>query len=80
MFLLLLENTVLLIDTQVESGEFSDSEIIVMLGENGTGKTTFIRMLGGYVESEIIKDGNEDIDMPEFNVLSWLMVKWVSQC
>ena len=27
----------------VEAGNFSDSEIIVMLGQNGTGKTTFIR-------------------------------------
>lgn len=27
----------------VERGDFTDSEIIVMLGENGTGKTTFIR-------------------------------------
>lgn len=27
----------------VEGGEFTDSEIIVMLGENGTGKTTLIR-------------------------------------
>lgn len=31
----------------VESGSFSDSEIIVMLGENGTGKTTFVRLLAG---------------------------------
>ena len=31
----------------VEPGEFTDSEIIVMLGENGTGKTTFVRLLAG---------------------------------
>jgi ATP-binding cassette subfamily E protein 1 len=32
----------------VEAGEFTDSEIIVMMGENGTGKTTFCKLLGGY--------------------------------
>ena len=31
----------------IDTGDFSDSEIIVMLGENGTGKTTFIKMLAG---------------------------------
>jgi ATP-binding cassette subfamily E protein 1 len=31
----------------VETGTFTDSEIIVMLGENGTGKTTFVRLLAG---------------------------------
>lgn len=31
----------------IEPGEFTDSEIIVMMGENGTGKTTFCRMLAG---------------------------------
>merc|ERR1712198_125543 len=30
-----------------DKGSFTDSEIIVMLGENGTGKTTFIKMMAG---------------------------------
>lgn len=34
-------------ELSVEPGEFTDSEIIVMLGENGTGKTTFIRLMAG---------------------------------
>ncbi|MCJ1341863.1 Fe-S cluster-binding ribosome biosynthesis protein [Peltigera leucophlebia] len=32
---------------KIEPGEFTDSEIIVMMGENGTGKTTFCRLLAG---------------------------------
>lgn len=31
----------------VEGGSFSNCEIIVLLGENGTGKTTLVRMLSG---------------------------------
>ncbi|KAH9836171.1 P-loop containing nucleoside triphosphate hydrolase protein, partial [Rhodofomes roseus] len=36
----------------VEEGSFTDSEIIVMLGENGTGKTTFVRLLAGDTPDE----------------------------
>jgi len=31
----------------VKGGSFNNSEIVVMMGENGTGKTTFCRMLAG---------------------------------
>ncbi|KAJ1491880.1 hypothetical protein T484DRAFT_3066711 [Baffinella frigidus] len=37
---------------EVTGGEFRDSEIVVMLGENGTGKTTFIKMLAGLLLSD----------------------------
>jgi ATP-binding cassette subfamily E protein 1 len=31
----------------VEAGTFTNCEIIVLLGENGTGKTTLIRLMTG---------------------------------
>jgi ATP-binding cassette subfamily E protein 1 len=46
----------------VKAGEFSDSEIIVLLGQNGTGKTTFIRLLAG------ISKADGDKQVPELNV------------
>ncbi|CAG7890311.1 unnamed protein product [Brassica rapa] len=48
----------------VMEGDFTDSQIVVMLGENGTGKTTFIRMLAGALKPD---EGVEE-DMPVFNV------------
>lgn len=48
---------------QVDPGTFTDSEILVLLGENGTGKTTFIRMLAGS-----LKPDDSDTDMPTLNI------------
>ncbi|KAG0595789.1 hypothetical protein M758_UG197600 [Ceratodon purpureus] len=50
----------------VKEGEFTDSQIIVMLGENGTGKTTFIRMLAGLLKPD--EAGDSNVEVPEFNV------------
>ena len=48
---------------ETESGEFSDSEILVMMGENGTGKTTLIKLLAGAIPAD---KGSEDL--PKLNV------------
>lgn len=47
---------------EIQAGSFTDSEIVVMLGENGTGKTTFIRMLAGNLKPD---DG---LRMPSLNI------------
>jgi ATP-binding cassette subfamily E protein 1 len=36
----------------IEAGAFTDSEILVMMGENGTGKTTFCKMLAGALQPD----------------------------
>ena len=47
----------------VNEGIFSDSQTIVMLGQNGTGKTTLIKMLAG-----IIKPDDEKAEIPRLNI------------
>lgn len=43
---------------KVVGGKFMSSEIVVLLGENGTGKTTFINMLAGVMKPD------DDIELP----------------
>lgn len=37
---------------RIDSGNFTDSEIVVLMGENGTGKTTFCRLLAGALKPD----------------------------
>eukprot|EP01119_Soliformovum_irregulare_P010080 TRINITY_DN2460_c0_g1_i1.p1 TRINITY_DN2460_c0_g1~~TRINITY_DN2460_c0_g1_i1.p1 ORF type:complete len:609 (-),score=206.95 TRINITY_DN2460_c0_g1_i1:222-1928(-) len=48
---------------RVKAGNFTDSEIVVLLGQNGTGKTTLIRMLAG-----VTKPDETDVEVPELHV------------
>ncbi|CAF0945440.1 unnamed protein product [Adineta ricciae] len=46
----------------VDAGSFTESEIIVLLGENGTGKTTLIRILAGNLEPDA------GVEIPRLNI------------
>jgi ATP-binding cassette, sub-family E, member 1 len=47
----------------IEGGSFTNSEIIVLLGENGTGKSTLVSMLAGK-----LKPDESDCDIPELSI------------
>ncbi len=40
---------------KVEGGHFQSSEIVVLLGENGTGKSTFVHMLAGRLKADNVE-------------------------
>ncbi|KAL8473326.1 hypothetical protein ACS0TY_030232 [Phlomoides rotata] len=50
---------------KVMEGELCESQITVLLGENGTGKTTFIRMLAGLLKTDSVE--GSDVEIPELN-------------
>lgn len=45
----------------IEAGSFQNSQIVVLLGENGTGKTTFVKILAG-------KDATLKQKIPEMSI------------
>lgn len=47
----------------VQEGVFRPSEIVMMLGQNGTGKTTLIKLLAG-----ILTPDQEEVEMPKLTV------------
>jgi len=48
----------------IEAGSYNSSEIIVLLGENGTGKTTFIKLLAGLIKP----DDEDNIYLPKLSI------------
>ena len=50
---------------KVQPGVFKQSEIVVMLGQNGTGKTSLIRMLAGKLKPD---DEASIKEMPKFSI------------
>jgi len=47
----------------VQGGTFKPSEILMMLGQNGTGKTTLIKMLAG-----ILTPDDDKVEMPKLSI------------
>ncbi len=52
----------------IEPGTFTQSEITVLLGENGTGKTTFIKILAGLKGCQPDQIDGEDVYFPPLKI------------
>jgi ATP-binding cassette subfamily E protein 1 len=48
---------------EVMAGSFKPCEIVMMLGQNGTGKTTLIKMLAG-----ILQPDDEKLELPKLSI------------
>ena len=48
----------------MEAGGFRESQIVVLLGENGMGKTTFIRMLAGFMTDDAFEAARDSGESP----------------
>lgn len=53
----------------MEPGAFRSSQITVLLGENGTGKTTFIKMLAEAGKKKPKKGEKGEEEKKEYDVL-----------
>lgn len=49
---------------EVDEGIYNDSEIVMLMGENGTGKTTFIKMLAGHLKADNL---DSELDRSQFS-------------
>lgn len=63
----------------IEAGDFNDSEIIVFLGQNGTGKTTFVRMLAGILQPDPVLDEEGNPISDDTPVLPKLSISYKPQ-
>lgn len=48
---------------EIKGGQFKPSETLMLLGQNGMGKTTLIKLLAG-----ILKPDDEAIEMPKLSI------------